>query len=71
MFTDALGNLHFEFWEGIKFNGRTFQSRPLYEVCQEFGDANVLEACHTLGCLPHVQDLSAIREECERIEPKH
>ena len=71
MYTDALGNLHFEFWEGIKFNGRTFQSRPLYEVCQEFGDANVLEACHTLGCFPHVQDLSAIREECMRTEPKY
>lgn len=71
MFTDALGNLHFEFWEGIKFNGRTFQSRPLYELCQEFGDANVLEACHTLGCLPYIQDLSAIREECIRMEPNH
>jgi len=71
MFTDALGNLHFEIWEGIKFNGRTFQSYPLYKLCQKFGDANVLEACHTLGCLPHVQDLSAIQEECERMEPKH
>lgn len=71
MYTDALGNLHFEIWEGIKFNGRTFQSYPLYKLSQKFNEANIVEACHTLGCLPHVQDLSAIQEECERMEPKH
>jgi hypothetical protein len=71
MYTDALGNLHFEIWEGIKFNGRTFQSYPLYKLSQKFPEANIVEACHHLGCLPHVQDLSAIQEECERMEPKH
>jgi len=68
MYTDALGNTHFEFWEGIKLNGRTFQSLPLFKLCQEFGDAQVTDACHHLGCFPHVADLSAIREECERRE---
>lgn len=70
MYEDALGNIHFEFWEGIKLAGRTFQSRPLYNLCMEFGDAEVKDACIHLGCLPFVEDLQAIKEECERIEKR-
>ena len=68
MWTDACGNDHYEFWEGIKINGKTYQSRPLYALCAEFGDAQVLDACMHLGCLPYVEDLSAIRAECQRQE---
>lgn len=70
MYTDALGNIHFEFWEGIKLEGRTFQSVPLYLLCQEFGDEVVKGACIHLGCRPYIQDLASIREECERIEAR-
>jgi hypothetical protein len=68
MYTDALGNTHFEFWEGIKLAGRTFQSVPLYHLCQTYGDAQVRDACIHLGCMPYIQDLRAIADECERVE---
>jgi hypothetical protein len=71
MWTDALGKTHFEFWEGIKFAGRTFQSEPLFNLCQEFGDAQVKDACANLGVMPYVQDLSAIRAECQRQEASY
>lgn len=68
MHTDALGNTHFEFWQGIKLNGRNFQSVPLFKLCEEFGTAQVTDACHHLGCFPCIADLAAIRKECERRE---
>lgn len=68
MYTDALGNTHFEFWQGLKIGGRTFQTLPLFRLCEEFGDAQVKDACDHLGCLPYVADLATIREECQRIE---
>jgi hypothetical protein len=68
MWTDACGNDHYEFWEGIKVNGKTYQSRPLYALCAEFGDAQVKDVCAHLGLMPYVQDLSAIRTECQRQE---
>lgn len=71
MWTDATGEIHFEFWEGIKLNGKTYQSRPLFNLCNEFGDAQVLDACIHLGCLPYVEDLAAIREECQRQEDSY
>lgn len=71
MWTDACGEIHFEFWEGIKMNGRTFRSEPLYHLCQEFGDGQVLGACLHLGCFPYVADLSAIKAECKRQEDSY
>ena len=71
MWTDALGRDHWEFWEGIKLNGKTYQSRPLFNLCNEFGDAQVLDACIHLGCSPYVEDLAAIREECQRQEDSY
>ena len=68
MYQDALGNTHFEFWQGIKLAGRTFQSKDLFALCQEFGDAQVKDACTHLGCFPYAADLQAIKEECERVE---
>lgn len=68
MWTDACGETHFEFWEGIKMNGKTHKSVALYNVCREYGDAQVLDACLHLGCLPYAQDLKAIKDECERQE---
>jgi hypothetical protein len=71
MFTDACGNDHYEFWTGITLNGKNYQSGPLYALCQEFGDAQVLDACMKLGCPPYVQDLAAIRQECKRQEDSY
>jgi hypothetical protein len=71
MFKDALGNIQFELWQGIKINGRTFQSLPLFNLCREFGDAQVLDACTHLGCFPCIADLSSIRHECERVEARY
>ena len=68
MFTDGNGETHFEFWNGIKLDGRTFKSVPLYNVCLEFGDAQVKQACIDLGCYPYAADLDAIRQECLRTE---
>ena len=68
MWTDACGETHFEFWNGIKLDGRTFKSVPLFKVCLEFGDAQVKQACIDLGCYPYVEDLTAIRQECLRTE---
>ena len=68
MWTDACGETHFEFWEGIKFAGRTFQSVPLFNLCQEYGTAQVKDACIHLGVMPYAADLAAIKEECERQE---
>jgi len=71
MWTDAIGETHYEFWEGIKLNGKTHKSLPLYGLCQEFGNAQVLDACFSLGCLPYAEDLSAIRAECKRQEDSY
>jgi hypothetical protein len=71
MWTDALGETHFEIWNGIQLDGRCFKSVPLYNVCSEFGDAQVKQACIDLGCRPYVQDLGAIREECQRQEDSY
>ena len=68
MWTDACGETHFEFWNGIQLDGRTFKSVPLYNLCLEFGNAQVRQACIDLGCRPHIQDLQSIREECIRTE---
>ena len=68
MYKDALGNTHFEIWQGIKLNGRTFQSEALYELSKKYNDAEILDACIRLGCLPYGADLQTIEEECERIE---
>jgi hypothetical protein len=71
MWTDALGETHFEFWNGITLEGRTFKSVPLYNVCSEFGDAQVKQACIDLGRRPYVQDLQTIREECLKTEHRY
>ena len=71
MWTDALGETHFEFWNGITLEGRNFKSLPLYNVCSEFGDAQVKQACIDLGCRPYVQDLQTIREECLKTEHRY
>jgi hypothetical protein len=71
MFTDATGEVHFEIWEGIRLDGRTFQSLPLFELCREYGELTVSHACRNLGCFPHAQDLSAIKTECRRIEESY
>jgi hypothetical protein len=68
MWTDATGEVHFEFWDGIKLNGKTFQSLPLFNLCREFGNAQVLKACTDLGCYPYAADLKAIKDECQRQE---
>lgn len=71
MWTDACGEIHYEFWGGIKFNGKTFQSLPLFNLCLEYGDAQVIDACHHLGCLPYAADLAAIKAECQRQEDSY
>jgi len=71
MWTDALVETHFEFWNGITLEGRNFKSVPLYNVCSEFGDAQVKQACIDLGCRPYVQDLQTIREECLKTEHRY
>lgn len=71
MFIDATGSVHFEFWEGIKLNGKRFQSVPLFEMCRTYGDLTVTEACRNLGCYPYAADLATIKEECERIESNY
>ena len=71
MWTDACGNDHWEFWEGIKLNGKTYQSRPLFNLCNEFGDAQVLDACIHLGCRPCIEDLATVRAECQRQEDSY
>jgi hypothetical protein len=71
MWTDGCGNDHYEFWTGITLNGKNYQSRPLFALCQEFGDAQVLDACMHLGCPPYVQDLAVIRQECKKVEASY
>jgi hypothetical protein len=71
MWTDACGNDHYEFWTGIKRNGKTYQSRLLYEVCNEFGDAFVADACNVLDLNPNDEHLATIRKECKRVEESY
>ena len=68
MWTDACGETHFDIWNGIQLDGRTFKSVPLYNLCLEFGNAQVRQACIDLGCHPRVEDLATIRQECLRTE---
>jgi len=71
MWTDACGNDHYEFWNGITLNGKTYQSRLLYEVCNEFGDAFVADACNVLDLNPNDEHLATIRKECKRVEESY
>lgn len=71
MWTDACGETRYEFWEGIKLSGRTFTSRPLFNLCLEYGDAQVREACLHLGCFPYAEDLASIKQECQRQEDSY
>lgn len=68
MWTNLCGETRYEFWEGVRMGGRNFQSRPLYNLCQEFGTPQVIGACVHLGCYPYTEDLATITEECERQE---
>lgn len=68
MFKDAFGETRYEFWEGIRMDGKIFKSEPLYHVCMDYGNAMVEAACRHLGCYPYVADLSAIKDECKRQE---
>lgn len=58
MFKD--GETHYEFWEGVRISGRTFATRPLFNLCREYGTAQVQAACIHLGCFPYTEDLAAI-----------
>lgn len=71
MTIDANGEARYDFWEGIRMNGRLFKSDQLFRVCEEFGDAQVIEACHHLGCFPYAEDLAAIKAECQRQEDSY
>jgi hypothetical protein len=71
MWTDACGNDHYEFWTGIKRNGKTYQSRLLYEVCNEFGDPAVIDACNALDLNPNDENLAPIYKECQRQEDSY
>lgn len=68
MWTNACGETHFEFWEGLAFSGKRFSSLALFELCREFGDAQVLEACRVLWCIPIPEALADIKAECQRQE---
>jgi hypothetical protein len=71
MWTDACGEVHFEFWDGFRLNGRVFKSLPLYNLCMEFGTAQVTDACAHLGYYPYAEDLKAIKSECQRQEDSY
>ena len=68
MWIDDNGDVHFDIWNGVQLDGRTIKSLPLYNLCLEFGNAQVRQACIDLGCFPYVEDLTAIRQECLRTE---
>lgn len=68
MFTDSLGNVHWEFWEGIALNGRHFESVALFEVCRKHGTWHVKSACIATDKLPYDNDLSEIEKYIERSE---
>jgi hypothetical protein len=71
MWTDATGKVHFEFWEGIRLSGKTFYSVLLYNLCLEYGDAQVRDVCIHLELLPYAEHLSVIRAECKRVEESY
>ena len=68
MWTDACGEIHYEFWDGLRFNGKCYNSVNLFWLCREYGDAQVIDACNHLGCLPYAADLATIKAECQRQE---
>jgi hypothetical protein len=71
MWTDALGEVHYEFWDGLRFNGKCYNSVALFWLCQAYGDAQVKDACIHLGCLPYAADLATIKAECQRQEDSY
>lgn len=71
MYVDASGEVHFEFWNGVQMDGRTFKSFPLFQLCLEFGTNHVTEACRHLGCFPYTEDLATIKQECVRTESNY
>jgi hypothetical protein len=62
MWIDACGEIHFEFWQGLKLNGKTYKSLPLYNLCFEYGDSEVLEVCQAQNINPEEYNLSEIHK---------
>lgn len=60
MWIDAIGDVHFEFWEGIKLNGKTYQSIPLYNLCVEYGEIEVIAAIKDIDLTPEEYNLTKI-----------
>lgn len=68
MFTDALGNVHWEFWGGIRLNGRHYQSVALFALCRELGTHLVQQTCVELDTTPNDDNLEILRKEIEQNE---
>ena len=57
-------------WEGFKINGKIFRSKEVAELCRDFGEAHVFEACIQLDIVPDSEGLSIIRCACQEWEDK-
>lgn len=68
MFTDALGNVHWEFWEGVAWNGRRYQSVELFRLCRDWGTNMVRDAVFDLDLCPSDDNLKKIKKYIEQSE---
>ena len=64
MWTDANGETHYEFWDGVRFNGKCHNNVPLFWLCQEFGTNVVEQVCRETDTSPEEYNLTAIRKGC-------
>ena len=68
MWTDALGEIHYEFWDGVRFNGKCYNSVALFWLCQDFGTNVVEQVCRETDTSPDESNLTAIRNGCNEHE---
>jgi hypothetical protein len=66
MWIDAVGEVHFEFWNGLKMHGKTYKSLQLFNLCLEYGDAEVMEVCHIQDIRPEEYNLSEIQNHLKQ-----
>lgn len=58
-------------WGGIKYAGRIFNSKKLFQTSQEWGEHILLDACQNLDVLPYDDELNNIINYLEEHDIKH
>ena len=57
-------------WDGFRINGKTFRSVETANLCRDFGQAQLFEACTELELIPSQENIKQLRDKCQEWEDK-